>query len=104
MPQKLLVNRKTGKEFRTQDPESLLKKYPRTFYVKPGTQLLGDVVEKDREIASESLKDIDVIIEQEEKELKKMTRGELEKIAKSKGLDPSKYSNKNSLIGAIKSI
>lgn len=50
MAKKILVNKKTGKEFPTSDPDAVLKKYPKTFKVKPDTKLSADVAKKDAEI------------------------------------------------------
>lgn len=50
MAKKVLINKKTGKEFPTSDPDAVLKKYPKTFRVKPAAKLNDDVIKKDSDI------------------------------------------------------
>lgn len=53
-----LINKKTGKEFNTTNPEDVLKRFPRTFRVKPATKLNNEVAQKEAIIKSEN--DIEV--------------------------------------------
>lgn len=48
----ILINRKTGKEFQTSDPEMVLEKYPNTFKVKPGTKLAKEIEVKETEVVT----------------------------------------------------
>lgn len=72
MAKKVLINKKTGKEFPTSDPDAVLKKYPKTFRVKPAAKLNEDVVKKDSDIQKKAKK-IDVKDDQELKDKKNNT-------------------------------
>lgn len=58
---RVLINKKTGKEFQTSDPEAVLKKYPKTFRVKPATTLNSEVLKKDEAIKNHEVKDAEVV-------------------------------------------
>lgn len=115
MARKTLINRKTRKEFTTMNPDFLLKKYPNTFIVKPGVELDPEVLQKAEEIAktlndegiqnvNDDVKDISDVHFEEVKPLKDLKRPELDQIAIDKGLDPTQYKNKNSLIKALNNL
>ncbi len=57
MAKKVLINKKTGIEFQTTDPDAVLKKYPKTFRVKPSTTLAKDIEVKEQEIVSNTSDD-----------------------------------------------
>jgi len=72
MAKKVLINRKTGKEFPTLDPEEVFKKFPKTFRVKPAAKLNDDILKKDSEI-QKAVNHTDVKDAQEVKSTEKTT-------------------------------
>lgn len=69
---KVLINKKTGVEFNCSDPDAVLKKFPKTFRVKPATKLNDDIIKKDTDI-QEKANQTDVKDAQEIKEVKTKT-------------------------------
>lgn len=59
MAKKILINKKTGKEFATKDADAVLEKYPKTFRVKPATQLNSDILEAEGSILQLNLTDLE---------------------------------------------
>lgn len=53
---KVLINKKTGKQFHTSDPDAVLKKYPKAFRAAPATKLPNDITVKEEEIVSKTSK------------------------------------------------
>ena len=49
-----LINKKTGKEFQTSDPDKVLKNYPKTFRTAPAPTLSNDIEVKEAEIVEKS--------------------------------------------------
>lgn len=54
MAKKILINKKTGKEFHTTNPDVILKKTPNTFKVKPDTKLAKEIEVKEATIVKAS--------------------------------------------------
>lgn len=57
MASKILINKKTGKEFRTSNPDLVLKKHPNAFRVKPEVKLAKDIEVKEATIIKAESKD-----------------------------------------------
>ena len=55
----VLINKKTGLEFQTSDPDGVMKKYPKTFKKKPATKVSNAVAKKESEISNKNVVDIE---------------------------------------------
>jgi len=87
MALRVAVNKKTGAEYKTINPELLVKRYPRVFTLKP-------VQELEQSILNDEKKSVLSITPEK---IKKMKRASLNDIAHILGIDYEQYTTKKEL-------